>query len=164
MLPGLLAALLRESFTVSAAHAGDVFHQLLAGFDVVLRRDGNLLHDRRAAAVVVADVGDAAGSGAQPVSQVSPELRLIFGRHVGIALGVLKQRFAGGRIGKILLMREGRRDAAGDVAENFGLAEDRFAGQTTADVAVDGMRNIGAGSVRNKSYSGDVNFGLAQVG
>ncbi len=98
------------------------------------------------------------------VTQVSPELRLIFRGHLRIALGVFQKRFAGFRIGKVLLVGEGCRDTAGDVAENFRFTKDRFAGQAAADIAVNGMRNVGTGTVRNKTDTGNINFGLAQIG
>ncbi len=53
--------LLAQGVTVATAHTGDMPDQLLPGLDVVLSGDGNLFHDRRAAAVVAADIVYASG-------------------------------------------------------------------------------------------------------
>src|SRR5208337_1963297 len=50
----------RQRLTVTAAHAGNIFHHLFTGLDVVLSRDGDLLHDGRSAAVVIAYIVNAA--------------------------------------------------------------------------------------------------------
>ena len=61
-------------------------------------------------------------------------------------------------------MGERRHDAAGNIAEDFRLAPDRLTRQTAADVAVDRMRDVGAGTERHETHARDVDLRFSQIG
>ena len=130
-----------------SCYTRQILHQLFARLDVVLGRDGNLLHDGRSAAMIVSIVHDTGHGADGVVAQSHPELNLVFHGNLGIPLEVLFQdRFQVG-MGEVAFVGEGGRYAAGDPAEKFLLMEDRFARQAAADIAVNGIGDVAARAV-----------------
>ena len=107
---------------------------------------------------------DAAGGGADQVTDVHPQFDGILNLDIRVAHGVFLQEVSGIRIQEITLVRESGRDAAGDIAEYLRFAVDGFTGEAAANVAVDGVRDVAAGAIRNESQAGHVYFRFAKLG
>src|SRR5208282_389558 len=84
--------------------------------------------------------------------------------NVRIAHDVLVEQVLGLRIYEVALVGESGWHATGNVGKDFSLAEDRFAGEAAADIRINRMGNVGAGTVRPESHSGDVDLRFGQFG
>ncbi len=56
---------------------GEVLDQVFPLFDIILGGNGDLLHDGGTTSVIVPDLGNTSGGGAEHVAHVTPQLRLI---------------------------------------------------------------------------------------